>query len=240
VGVAATGKGARTRQRIVHCAAAILAERGVHGTNLADVVQAARVTKGALYFHFTSKDELILGVEHEYHVDSHRMVATIERDQDPLHRLVLLSFALLRRQLTNSLAQAHSRLMLARVTPQVQSKLIFPPIDWTQTILEWLGQAEREGLLPADVDLLGVAETLDDCLIGAVTGHQVEHRSVAPLSRIALLWRMFLLPALAPDPLRRADLERLIADEEKRPPDPDPVTVVDLTSPVGAVLQPVR
>src|SRR5947209_11963640 len=139
--MAMTGKGARTRERIVRSAATILAERGVTATNLADVVHEAQVTKGALYFHFASKDELILGIELEYHADSREMVGSIERDPDPMRRLVLLSFALLRRQMSNFLAQAHSRLMLARAMPQVQRMLPVPPIDWAALMLAWLEQA---------------------------------------------------------------------------------------------------
>lgn len=222
----------------MRCAATILAERGVTATNLADVVQAAKVTKGALYFHFSSKDELILGVEREYHADSRQMVTEIESDPDPLRRLVLLSFALLRRQLSNSLAQAHSRLMLARVTPKVQSQLPMPPIDWTTVMQAWLVEADEQGLLPTGLDLLTVAETLDDCLVGAVTGHQVERRDVPPLARIGLLWRLFLLPALVGDPQRRAALERLIELEEHRPPDPDPLGDDDETTAGEPLLQP--
>ena len=214
-----TGKGARTRRRIVQCAATILAERGVTGTNLSDVVQAAAVTKGALYFHFASKDELILGVELEYHADSHSMLSEIETDPDPMRRLVKVTFALLRRQLSNSLAQAHSRLMLARVAPPLQSLLPVPPVDWPAVILEWLTLASEQAILPTGLDLDEVAETIDDCLVGAVTGHQVEHREVPPIRRIALLWRMFLLPALVPDVAHRAALERLIEEESLRPPD---------------------
>lgn len=220
--MAATGKGARTRQRIVRCAASLLAERGVTETNLADVVQSAQLTKGALYFHFASKDELISGIELEYNADSQRMVAGIETDPDPVRRLVRLSFALMRRQLSSSLARAHNRLMLARVTPDVQRHLPVPPTDWAALILDWLDQGVRQGRLPSALDLRCVAETLDDYLIGAVTAHHVEVRSVDPLQRMASFWRVFLLPALATEPHRRAELDRLVAEEERRPPGPDP------------------
>ena len=60
-----------------------------------------------------AKDELILGIECEYHADSRRMVAEIETDHDPLRRIIRLGFALARRQQQDFLALAHSRLPMS-------------------------------------------------------------------------------------------------------------------------------
>jgi AcrR family transcriptional regulator len=231
--VATTGKGARTRQRIVRCAATLLAERGIMALNLADVVAAANVTKGALYFHFASKDELIVGVEAEYEADSRQMVAEIGRDPDPLRRLVLLSFALMRRQLRTSLAKAHNRLMLAGLAGHAQSQLSSPPIDWAVTSRVWLQDADQAGLLTPGLDMTAMSESFDDCLIGAVTSHHLEHRTVEPLQRLALLWRLFLLPALVPDEHHRDALEQLVEQEKNRRANPDPFS--DDADPIAQV-----
>src|SRR3954453_7636448 len=174
--------------------------------NLADVVAAANVTKGALYFHFASKDELIVGVEAEYEADSRRMVSEIGRDPDPLRRLVLLSFALLRRQLRTSLAKAHNRLLLAGVAPHVQSQLTAPPVAWAQVFRDWFEEADDAGLLPPGLDMSALSETFDDSVIGAGTSHPIEQRRAAPLDPLGLLWRLFLLPALVPDADHRQSL----------------------------------
>jgi AcrR family transcriptional regulator len=213
--VAVTGKGARTRQRIVRCAADILAERGVHATNLADVVKAASVTKGALYFHFASKDELLLGIEFEYHADSRRMVAEFEQDPDPLRRLVQLGFALCRRALTSPLAMAHDRLLLERIAPSLQALLPFPPVDWVAVIGGWLEQARAQSMLVPGLDLPALAELLDDCLIGVITGTQVEERAIALLERMATMWRLFVLPVLVADHDHLAALKRLVDEQER-------------------------
>jgi AcrR family transcriptional regulator len=218
--VAITGKGARTRQRIVRCAADILAERGVHATNLADVVKAASVTKGALYFHFASKDELLLGIEFEYHADSRRMLAELETDPDPLRRLVRLGFALSRRQLTYPLAMAHNRLLLEQIAPSLQALLPFPPVDWKVVIGAWLDQARAQSMLAPGLDLPALAELLDDCLIGVITGGQVETRTVALLERMAVLWRSFVLPGLVADPDHLAALNRLVDEQARAGADP--------------------
>jgi AcrR family transcriptional regulator len=48
----------RTREQIVRAAAVCFDTKGFGATSLSDIVEAARVSKGALYFHFTSKEKL--------------------------------------------------------------------------------------------------------------------------------------------------------------------------------------
>ncbi|WP_105664900.1 acrEF/envCD operon transcriptional regulator [Cronobacter dublinensis] len=48
----------KTRQQLIDAAIFTFAERGVAHTTLADIARAAEVTRGAVYWHFTSKAEL--------------------------------------------------------------------------------------------------------------------------------------------------------------------------------------
>ena len=48
----------KTRQLLIESAIAELATRGVANTTLSDIAEAAGVTRGAVYWHFTSKLEL--------------------------------------------------------------------------------------------------------------------------------------------------------------------------------------
>lgn len=52
----------RTRQLILQSAASVFAERGYERTTIGEILARAGVTKGALYFHFASKEEVALGV----------------------------------------------------------------------------------------------------------------------------------------------------------------------------------
>lgn len=51
-----------TRQAIIERAEALFKARGIQGTSLADVAGAAGISKGTLFYHFKSKDELILEI----------------------------------------------------------------------------------------------------------------------------------------------------------------------------------
>ena len=48
----------RTREQIVRAAAVCFDTRGFGATSLSGIVETAKVSKGALYFHFTSKEKL--------------------------------------------------------------------------------------------------------------------------------------------------------------------------------------
>ncbi|GLX53116.1 gamma-butyrolactone-binding protein [Streptomyces hygroscopicus subsp. hygroscopicus] len=63
----------RTRRAVLEAAAAVFAERGYAAATIAEILNRAGVTKGALYFHFDSKAALARGVlqeqiSAEYHV----------------------------------------------------------------------------------------------------------------------------------------------------------------------------
>ena len=57
-----TDKGRATRNRVLDAAAALVFERGVAGTALDDVRDAAGVSKGQLYHYFADKDDLVHAV----------------------------------------------------------------------------------------------------------------------------------------------------------------------------------
>ncbi len=55
-------KGADTRQRILDAAASLIQVRGFHATSVGDILTTAGVTKGTLYHHFESKEQLGLEI----------------------------------------------------------------------------------------------------------------------------------------------------------------------------------
>lgn len=54
-----TGRGRASRERIVDRAAELVAERGVAGTSLDEVLAAAGASKSQLYHYFAGRDELV-------------------------------------------------------------------------------------------------------------------------------------------------------------------------------------
>ncbi|GGX37423.1 ScbR family autoregulator-binding transcription factor [Streptomyces noursei] len=59
----------KTRRVILETAAAVFDEHGFDRATIAEILSRAGVTKGALYFHFPSKEDLALAVLHEQVLD---------------------------------------------------------------------------------------------------------------------------------------------------------------------------
>jgi AcrR family transcriptional regulator len=55
-----------TATRILTQAMRIFLAKGYHGTSIEDITQAAKLTKGALYWHFRSKEDLLKRIVGEY------------------------------------------------------------------------------------------------------------------------------------------------------------------------------
>ncbi len=63
---AASSKISPTRQQIIDCAQTLFMEQGIQGTSLADIAKQAGISKGTLFYHFKSKDELILEIAYSH------------------------------------------------------------------------------------------------------------------------------------------------------------------------------
>jgi AcrR family transcriptional regulator len=55
-----------SEERILNESMRLFQERGYHGTSIDDITQAAGLTKGALYWHFKSKDALLRKIIERY------------------------------------------------------------------------------------------------------------------------------------------------------------------------------
>ena len=53
-----TTRGEQTRLRIIQAATGLVHRHGFHHTSLDDILAAAKVPKGSLYFYFRNKEEL--------------------------------------------------------------------------------------------------------------------------------------------------------------------------------------
>jgi AcrR family transcriptional regulator len=96
-----------TRQALLDSAQGLLVERGFHGTSLDDVAAAARLTKGAIYHHFSNKQALFEGVLERLHEEKREAVlAAMSSEVGAWNQVV----AGLRCFLTNCLDPAYQRI----------------------------------------------------------------------------------------------------------------------------------
>ena len=63
----AAARQADTRQRILDVALDLFTEQGFDGTSLREIAERLSVTKAALYYHFESKDDILLALHMRLH-----------------------------------------------------------------------------------------------------------------------------------------------------------------------------
>jgi AcrR family transcriptional regulator len=76
------------RRDILHTAARLFQERGYEATSMQDVASALDVSKGALYHHFQSKDEILFEImNHGLDVFDEEVLNVVRPIPDPVERL---------------------------------------------------------------------------------------------------------------------------------------------------------
>lgn len=151
----------RTRQNILLAAAKVFEERGYESATIAEILKSAGVTKGALYFHFGSKEQLAQGV---LHGQDHRFVIPDRACKlQELADMVLLHAYRLQ---TDPMVRAGVRLSMNQNAVGLDRSGPFR--RWSETCGGLLTQAkEQHELLPHVVPAVTA-----DILVGAFAGIQ--------------------------------------------------------------------
>lgn len=185
-----------TRQRIIESAALMFDRFGYAGTTLSDVVQQGGFTKGSLYFHFSSKEEIARAVVDTQHERSVGPVQAFTRDgMGGLEATIRATHALGRLLLDDVLVRAGIRLTLEQGS--LSAVMTRPYEEWIAVTERMLRQAVDEGDMRPGVDPEAVARFL----VGSFTGVQVLSGVMTGrqdlMLRLRQLWTI-LLPGLVP------------------------------------------
>ena len=77
-----------SRQDILRTAARLFQQRGYDATSMNDVAAALKLSKGGLYHHFQSKDEMLFNImNHALDITEERVVKVVRGIQSPEERL---------------------------------------------------------------------------------------------------------------------------------------------------------
>jgi AcrR family transcriptional regulator len=80
-----------SRQEILRASARLFRERGYDATSMNDISAALKLSKGGLYHHFRSKDEILFHImNHAMEITDERVLAPIRGIADPEERLRML------------------------------------------------------------------------------------------------------------------------------------------------------
>ncbi|WP_405543924.1 TetR/AcrR family transcriptional regulator [Streptomyces phaeochromogenes] len=194
----------RTRRALLVAAAEVFDEVGYEAATISDVLKKSGMTKGALYFHFTSKEELAQAVLAAQVESLPRVPEQELKLQQSLDEALLLAY-LLKRDTGDPIVQGSVRLTVDQGSPKDHLNRRVPMKAWQDHTQALFQEAKAKGeVLPhADVD------SLAKLFVGAFTGVQVLSRIMtgrADLAeRVADLYR-HLMPSIAvPGVLVRLD-----------------------------------
>ncbi|MFF7365245.1 ScbR family autoregulator-binding transcription factor [Streptomyces sp. NPDC008125] len=206
----------RTRRRVLEAAAEVFEREGYRATTVSEIAAAAGMTKGAVYFHFSGKEELaqIILDEQQRGAEDALLPQKVK-----LQEIVDSGLVLAERLHTDRLVRASVRLSLDQQAAELDRSSAFR--TWREANLAILQEAGRRGELLAHVDLAATAELF----VGSFAGLQHMSQVLAGYAdlpqRISVLLRHVMPSIAVPPVLGRLDLcaERgahLIAGAEAR------------------------
>ncbi len=188
----------QTRRTILEAAGAVFDEFGYESATIAEILSRAGVTKGALYFHFASKEELARGV-----LDAAITTEGVMPQESKLQEWVDVGMVLAHRLPQEPLLSAPIRLSADR-----RARELFGTswAGWIDYLAEMLTVAKEQGELLPHVD----PRQISMLFVSAWTG--VEIVATAAVSdgdaledRIAMLYDCFLPSIAVPGVLGRLD-----------------------------------
>lgn len=176
----------RTRNAILDAAAEVFEKRGFSGASLSDILTRAGVTKGALYFHFASKEELAHAIiEEQWNIDA----PDVETATSPMQGVIDVCHAFGLSLCANIRVRASNRLVteanFAQPDPDVYQR-------WNKITYEFLVAARDVGDLRADLDPEDVAKWLGGSFLGiqimsgVLTNRADLHDRITDLFKISL------------------------------------------------------
>jgi AcrR family transcriptional regulator len=83
-------------ERLIRAATVLFAERGYDATSVSDIVDAAQLTKGAMYYYFSAKEDLLFAIHQRFiEAEMEQAQAIVDVTHDPVARLKRLIVALI-------------------------------------------------------------------------------------------------------------------------------------------------
>ncbi|MER5685721.1 MULTISPECIES: ScbR family autoregulator-binding transcription factor [unclassified Streptomyces] len=205
----------QTRRSILVAAAAVFDERGYSSATISEILARAGVTKGALYFHFNSKEELALGVM-DLQLDTVPLPPQLTKLQELVDQGMLLAHRLRHEPLVRAsvgLAMDQAVEGLDRGTPFRA---------WIDRLEQLLSAAKNQGELLPHVQPGETAELLAGAFSGVQVMSQVLCNREDLGRRISVLLH-YILPSIStPAVLATLDMaedrgERLLTSLETVP-----------------------
>ncbi|MFJ8627672.1 ScbR family autoregulator-binding transcription factor [Kitasatospora sp. NPDC093550] len=184
----------RTRENILRAAAEVFDEYGFSGASVTKITRRAKVTQGAVYFHFGSKEGLARAVMIGQGDDLELPGGT-----DGLQRLIDITLYLAEQLQTNPVLRGGVRLAVEQGEFGLRDDQAYQ--QWVEVFREQFTAARERGELRPAVDVGDLSWLLVSCFSGTQLFSQISTDRADLPQRIVLLWH-YLLPGIAVDEVR--------------------------------------
>lgn len=206
-----------TRQRIINAAVDLFNEIGYPEAGLAEIIERAHMTKGALYYHFDSKEDLAVAIIADGGSAVRAAFEDLARSAAPaLETMIHSSFVVAGLILTDKTVR--SAVQLSRAMAGFSEAANRAYMDWLGAMTGTARRAQAEGDLREDVD----ADAVAACVVSAISGVQLMSWAHSGgedlLRRLTSMWDT-LLPAIA-EQSGLAYFREFLARESLRQPGP--------------------
>lgn len=183
-----------TRRRIIAAAVELFNEIGYPATNLGDIIERAEMTKGALYYHFDSKEALGTAIIEEGSANLFRAYEMVRESSAPaLERIIHGCFVVADMLGTDKLARSATQLRRSFGEFNEATAHIYG--GWLDEISSRVAEAIEEGDVRAAHDPAAVAETVVAAMTGAELVSNATSSGADVLQRLGRIWEV-LLPAI--------------------------------------------
>lgn len=184
-----------TREQIVLGAAQAFGKSGFDGASLAEILDSGQVSKGALYFHFQSKEELAQAIIDQQHRTSIAAIETVaSAEMSAIEQIVMLCHEMARQMIEDPVVGAGIRLTLELSAVKGPAD---PYVDWIEGCRVLIERAQREGDVVGTLSPASLARTI----IASFTGIQMVSNVLSGRAdleeQIDVFWG-FLLPSIVP------------------------------------------
>jgi AcrR family transcriptional regulator len=155
-----------TRRKIMDAAVDLFTERGYAAIGLGDIIERAELTKGALYYHFASKDAVASAIIEEASAIVFGAMRGITESSAPaLENIIHGTFVISDIVATDKIARTGRQLIRALGKFNVAAANTYR--RWLALMSAEVTKARVEGDLRADLHVDDVAETIVGAALGA-------------------------------------------------------------------------
>lgn len=187
-----------TRQSIIEGASAVFAASGYGSASLTEIAESSQVTKGALYFHFKSKEGLASSIIEAQHTASMTAVNEILTEgRSALETIIRSTGSFAGQLLKDAVVQAGIRLTFDVTDFGID--VTKPYADWITVMENLIHRGIGEGQIRAEIS----ATKLARYIVGSFTGVQLLSGVLAGRSdlidRVEDMWTFLLPTIVAPE-----------------------------------------